>query len=92
MKTFAVTLVAALFVGLSLSGQPASAHQCTLEGSSSEAIQSYNSCKADLANGTANHQASDQSGEVARLQAENNALKAQLAEIKRQLLGLLGTL
>jgi len=57
-----------------------------------EAIQSYNLCKADLANGTANHQADDRSGEVAQLQAENYALKAQLAQIKRQLLALLGEL
>ena len=83
---------ATLFVCLCLVGFPATAHQCILEGSSAAAIQSYNVCKADLANGTANHGTGDQSGELARLQAENDALKAQLAEIKRQLLGMLGTL
>lgn len=84
--------VVALFVCLSLYGLPAAAHQCVLDGSTAEAIQSYNLCKADLANGTANHQAGDRSGEVARLQAENDALRAQLAQIKRQLLALLGDL
>ena len=84
--------LAALFVCLSLSGLPAAAHQCILEESSAAASQSYNVCKTDLANGTANHGTGDQSGELARLQAENDALKARLAEIKRQLLGMLGSL
>ena len=83
---------AALFVCVSLGGPPAMAHQCVLDGSSAAAIQSYNVCKADLANGTANHGSGGQAGELARLQAENEALKSQLAEIKRQLLGMLGTL
>ena len=77
---------------LTMLAQPVWAHQCILSGSTAEAIQSYNLCKADLANGTANHQANDRSGKVAQLQAENYALKAQLAQIKRQLLALLGEL
>jgi len=77
--------------------QPAAAHQCILEGSSADAIQRYNSCKADLAAGTAhqngaNHGSADQSAELVRLQAENAALRAQLAEIRRRLLALLGDL
>ena len=83
---------ATLFVCLCLAGLPATAHQCILDGSSAAAIQSYNTCKADLANGTANHGSGGQAGELARLQAENEALKAQLADIKRQLLGMLGAL
>ena len=34
---------------------PAAAHQCVLEGSTSEAIQSYNACKLDLATGQSGH-------------------------------------
>ena len=90
MKAVAVLFVCLFLSGLVLSGLPAQAHQCILEGSSADAIQSYNFCKADLANGTASHGTGGQAGEVARLQAENDALKAQLAQIKRQLLGLLG--
>ena len=72
--------------------QPMWAHQCILHGNTAEAIQSYNLCKADLVNETTNHQANDGSAEVARLLAENDALKAQLAQIKRRLLALLGDL
>ena len=45
---------------LTMLAQPVWAHQCIPDGSTAEAIQSYNLCKADLANGSANHQA-DQS-------------------------------
>lgn len=97
MKSVAVTpptvkLILALFVCLSWPLMPATAHQCILEGSSAAEIQSYNVCKADLANGTANHDADSQSDDLARLQAENEALKAQLADIRRQLLGLVGNM
>ena len=41
-----------LMLGLAWSlSFPATAHQCVLEGSTSEAIQSYNACKLDLATG-----------------------------------------
>ena len=77
--------------------QPVVAHQCILDGSTATAIQAYNSCKADLANGTAGHAAGDHttrdhSAELARLTAENALLKARLDDVKRQLLGLLGDL
>lgn len=73
-------------------GQPASAHQCILDGSSATAIQAYNICKADLANGTAGHTTEDHSAELARLQAENEVLRARLEDVRRRLLGLLGDL
>ncbi len=47
--------------------QPVWAHQCILDGNTTEPIQSYNLCKADLANETVKHQADNRSGEVARL-------------------------
>lgn len=82
--------------------QPVVAHQCILDGSTATAIQAYNSCKADLANGTAGHATGehatgdhitgDHSAELARLTAENALLKARLDDVKRQLLGLLGDL
>ncbi|MEC7558799.1 MAG: hypothetical protein VX903_02840 [Pseudomonadota bacterium] len=84
--------VAILFVCFSLLGLPAAAHQCILEGSSAGEIQAYNTCKADLASGNANHAAQDNKDELARLQAENDALKAQLSDIRRRLLGLLADL
>ncbi len=71
---------------------PAAAHQCVLEGSTSEAIQSYNACKLDLATGQSGHGGDDQSAELARLKAENERLKARLADVRQRLLGLLGDL
>ena len=70
----------------------ATAHQCVLEGSSSEAIQSYNACKLDLVTGQSGHGGDDQSQELARLTAENERLKARLVDVRQRLLGLLGDL
>ena len=84
-----ILLMLGLAWGLSL---PAAAHQCVLEGSTSEAIQSYNACKLDLATAQSGHGGDDQSAELARLKAENEKLKARLADVRRRLLGLLGDL
>ena len=82
-----------LMLGLAWSlSFPAVAHQCVLEGSTSEAIQSYNACKLDLATGQSGHVGDDQSAELARLKAENERLKARLADVRQRLLGLLGDL
>ena len=82
-----------LMLGLAWSvSLPAAAHQCVLEGSTFEAIQSYNACKLDLATGQSGHGGDDQSAELARLKAENERLKARLADVRQRLLGLLGDL
>ena len=61
-----------LMLGLAWSlSFPAAAHQCVLEGSTSEAIQSYNACKLDLATGQSGHGGDDQSAELARLPRED---------------------
>ena len=85
------------FVIFCVVAQLAAAHQCTLEDNSADAIQLYNTCKADLVNGTANHElvyhdGGLQSKEMAILQAEIAALKEQLRNIKRHLLAILGDL
>ena len=84
-----IILMFGLALGLSL---PTSAHQCVLEGSTSEAIQSYNACKLDLATGQSGHGEDDQAAELARLEAENETLKARLVEVRQRLLGLIGDL
>ena len=71
---------------------PAAAHQCMLEGSTSEAIQSYNACKLDLATSQSGHSMDDQTAELARLKAENEMLKARLVDVRQRLLSLLGDL
>ena len=84
-----IILILGLAWSLSL---PATAHQCVLEGSTSEAIQSYNACKLDLATGQSSHGGGDHSAELANLKAENEMLKARLADVRQRLLGLLGDL
>ena len=82
-----------LILGLAWSlSLPAAAHQCMLEGSTSEEIQSYNACKLDLATGQSGHSGDDQSAELARLKAENEMLKARLVDVRQRLLSLLGDL
>ena len=86
-----------LIVVFCVFAQPTAAHQCVLENSSADAIQRYNNCKADLLNGTANHSVAHRDGsnqleELARLRTENVLLQAQLVDIKRRLLALLGDL
>ena len=82
-----------LMLGLAWSlSFPAAAHLCVLEGSTSEAIQSYNACKLDLATGQSGHGGDDQSAELVRLKTENERLKARLADVRQRLLGLLGDL
>ena len=82
-----------LILGLAWSlSLPAVAHQCMLEGSTSEAIQSYNACKLDLATGQSGHSGEDQSAELARLKAENEMLKARLVDVRQRLLSLIGDL
>ena len=84
-----IFMMSALVCGLSF---PAAPHQCVLEGSTAEAIQSYNACKLDLATGQSGHGGEDQSAELARLKAENEMLKARLADVRQRILGLLGDL
>ena len=82
-----------LILGLAWSlSFPAAAHQCVLEGSTSEAIQSYNACKLDLATGKSGHGRDEQSAELARLKEENEMLKARLADVRQRLLALFGDL
>ena len=79
---------------LTMLAGPVSAHKCILGGSTAADMQIYNSCKADLATGSARHGANDQdmSGKILRLKAENEALKAQLTVIRQRILAILGDL
>ena len=93
MRLLFTPLILAILIMATLAA-PSWAHKCILGGSSATDIQIYNSCKADLAAGNAGHEdtGTDLTGEMSRLQAENDALKARLTAIKRQLLDLLGDL
>ena len=82
------------FLTLFMLAAPALAHTCILAGSSATDMQIYNSCKADLATGAAGHGTADQdmAGELARLKAENETLKARLTVVRQRLLTVLGDL
>lgn len=90
MRLLFTPLILATLVMATLT-TPSWAHKCILGGSTATDMQIYNSCKADLAVGNAGHEEArtDLSDEMARLQAENDALKARLTAVKRQLLDLL---
>ena len=95
MRVFLMTfrvLIIAFSIGTAPIISPGWAHQCVLEGSTQDEVQAYNMCKADLATGTAGHSAQQSSTELNRLQAENEALRARLDVVKRQLLNLIGDL
>ena len=86
-----------LILALAMLAVPASAHKCILGGSTATDIQIYNNCKADLATGVAGHRNdgnddNDQSAALLRLEAENEALRARLAAVKRHLLDILAGL
>ena len=107
MRLFFTPLIAATLVMTTLvmttlvmttGATPSWAHQCILGGSTATDMQIYNSCKADLATGTAGHGGGDGGGdgntseEILRLKAENDALKARLTVIRQRLLAILGNL
>ena len=92
MRRFIPFLMLTILV--SAPAMPTLAHQCILGGGSTTDIQIYNSCKADLAAGSAghDHQNADMSGEILRLKTENEALRARLKIIRQRLLTILGDL
>ena len=111
MRLFFTPLIAATLVMTTLvmttlvmttGATPSWAHQCILGGSTATDMQIYNSCKADLATGTAGHGGGHGGGdggrdgntseEILRLKAENDALKARLTVIRQRLLAILGNL
>jgi len=86
-----------LILALAMLAAPASAHKCILGGSTAKDIQIYNNCKADLATGVAGHRNdgnddNDPAAALLRLEAENEALRARLAAVKRHLLDILAGL
>jgi len=65
------------------------AHQCILEGNSAEQIMRYNSCKNDLATGTANHNGTEKEEKIIKLEQENAELRRKIKLIQSQLLSIL---
>ena len=81
------TLLIAIF--LALFSQTAWAHKCVLNGNTAAEIISYNSCKNDLATGTAGHEDPKLQERVIALERENERLERRLLMLRERLLNLL---
>ena len=87
IKLIFISFLSAVFlVSLNTKSQ---AHQCILEGNSAEQIMKYNSCKNDLATGTANHSGTDKEQKIIKLEQENEELRQKIKLIQSQLLSIL---
>ena len=80
-------LLTAIF--LTLFSQTAWAHKCVLSGNTAAEITAYNSCKNDLATGTAGHEDQKLREQVVTLERENEFLERRLLMLREQLLNLL---
>ena len=80
------TLLTAIF--LILFSQTAWAHKCVLSGSAAAEITAYNSCKNDLATGSAGHEDQRLQERIAALERENERLERKLLMLRERLLNL----
>lgn len=86
-KLIFISFLSAVFlVSVNIKSQ---AHQCILEGKSAEQIMKYNSCKNDLATGTANHNSAEKEEKIIKLEQENEELRRKIKLIQSQLLSIL---
>jgi hypothetical protein len=74
---------------LNLFSQIAWAHKCVLNGNTAAEIAAYNSCKNDLATGTAGHEDQKLREQVVALERENEFLERRLLMLRERLLNLL---
>jgi hypothetical protein len=81
------TLLTAIF--LTLFSQTAWAHKCVLNGNTAAEILAYNSCKNDLATGTAGHEGQKLQSRIIVLEKENERLERRLLMFRERLLNLL---
>jgi hypothetical protein len=74
---------------LTLLSQTAWAHKCVLSGNTAAEITAYNSCKNDLATGSAGHEDHKLQERIAALEKENESLERRLLMLRERLLNLL---
>ena len=77
------------FIFLTLFSQTASAHKCVLNGNTAAEITAYNSCKNDLATGTAGHQDQRLQERIIELEREKQSLERKLLMLRERLLNVL---
>ena len=81
------TLIIAIF--LALFSQTAWAHECVLNGNTAAKITAYNTCKNDLATGTAGHEDQKLQERIIELEREKERLESKLFMLRERLLNLL---
>ena len=81
------TLIIAIF--LALFSQTAWAHKCVLNGNTAAEITAYNTCKNDLATGTAGHEDQKLQERIIELEREKERLERRLVMLRERLLNLL---
>ena len=77
------------FIFLTLFSQTAWAHKCVLNGNTAAEITAYNSCKNDLATGTAGHQDQRLQERIIELEREKQSLERKLLMLRERLLNVL---
>ena len=86
-KQMTRTLLTAIF--LTLFSHTAWAHKCVLSGNTAAEITAYNSCKNDLATGTAGHDDQKLQERIISLEKENERLEHRLLMLRERLLNFL---
>ena len=84
-----MTRIILIPIFLNLFSQIAWAHKCVLNGNTAAEITAYNSCKNDLATGTAGHEDQKLREQVVALERENEFLERKLLMLRERLLNLL---
>ena len=80
-----------LIIAISLApfSQTAWAHKCVLNGNTAAEITAYNTCKNDLATGTAGHEDQKLQERIIELEREKERLERRLVMLRERLLNLL---
>jgi hypothetical protein len=76
-------------ISLALISQTAWAHKCVLNGKTAAEITAYNTCKNDLATGTAGHEDQKSQERIIELEREKERLERRLVMLRERLLNLL---
>ena len=84
-----MTRIILISIFLNLFSQIAWAHKCVLNGNTAAEITAYNSCKNDLATGSAGHEGQKLREQVVALERENEFLERRLLMLRERLLDLL---
>jgi len=83
-----MTRIILISIFLTLFSQTAWAHKCVLSGNTAAEITAYNSCKNDLATGSAGYEDQKLQERIVALERENERLERRLLMLRERLLNL----